>query len=216
VVAVRTRAPGGTRTLFKLDRFDRAKPAWLGSWAWNLRAGAISPSWRLVVASIAASLGALIAAAASLIRHDAVPAAATGLVGGVAVFMLALRYRPLGSPVLRTAPVRFERVWLRLLWLPLQLSAAFFVLPAGAALAAEPSSWPLPVASGFLLLVLNGTYAVFAAYFMSAPLLAAFSFLTAIAYASYESLEYGRTVLLGFAALVLWLWYRARRRYYHG
>jgi hypothetical protein len=35
-------------------------------------------------------------------------------------------------------------------------------------------------------------------------------------YTSYESLEYGRTVIIGFAALVLWLWHQARQRYSYG
>ncbi|MCA0014787.1 hypothetical protein LB561_27970 [Mesorhizobium sp. B292B1B] len=215
-VIVATRRIRRGRKLFKLDRFDRAKPAWLGAWAWNLPAGAVLSSWRLACAGAAMSLAALIPAAFSLVHHNAVAGAVAGLVGGVAVFMLTLRYRPLGSPVLRTAPVSFGCVWLRLLWLPLRLSITFFLLPAGAALAADPSSWPMPLASGLWLLILNGTYAVFAAYFMTAPLLAAFSFLAAITYTSYESLEYGRTVLLGLATLVLWLWHRARLRYYHG
>jgi hypothetical protein len=130
--------------------------------------------------------------------------------------MLSARFHPLGSPVLRTAPIGFTRAWLRLLRLPLQLSVAFFVLSAGAALAAEPTAWAMPVASGLWLLILNGAYAVFAAYFVTAPFVAALSFLSAIAYTSYESLEYGRTMLFGFAALVLWLWHSGYRRYRHG
>jgi hypothetical protein len=201
--------------LLKLDRFDRRTPAWLASWAWNLRGG-IRLSWGLALASAAMGLVALIAGATSFAHHSAAPATVAGLVGGIALFMLVLRCHPLGSPVLRTAPIGFTRLWLRLLWLPLQLSVAFFLLPAGAALAAEPASWPMPIAGGLWLLILNGTYAVFAAYFMTSPWLAAFSFLSAIAYTSYESLEYGRTVLFGFAALVLFLWHRSLRRHYHG
>ncbi|RUU84778.1 hypothetical protein EOD03_11240, partial [Mesorhizobium sp. M7A.T.Ca.TU.009.01.1.2] len=150
------------------------------------------------------------------IHASAVPAAMAALTGGLAVFMLSARFHPLGSPVLRTAPLGFARAWLRLVRLPLQLSVAFFLLPAGAAMAAEPSAWAMPLASGFWLLALNGAYAVFAAYFMTAPFVAALSFLSAIAYTSYESLEYGRTVLIGFAALVLFLWHRAQQRYRHG
>lgn len=51
---------------------------------------------------------------------------------------------------------------------------------------------------------------------MAKPLIAAFSFLAAIAYATYEFSEYGRTVVLGFFALVIWLFYRTRRRFYYG
>lgn len=199
-----------------LGAFDRSTPAWLSSWAWGLPAGRVTLTWRLVGAAILFGFAAAVAASISFVRHDAVPAALAGLAGGLLVFMLSARFHPLGSPVLRTAPLGFVRAWLRLARLPLQLSLAFFLMPAGAALAAEPSAWAMPLASGFWLLMLNGAYAVFAAYFMTAPFVAALSFLSAIAYASYESLEYGRTVLIGFAALVLFLWHRAQRRYRHG
>lgn len=207
---------GGVRKPPTLTHFDCARPTWVGAWAWNLRAGAVKPSWRLFGIGMAIGLAVLISAAGGLVHHQAAPGAIAGLAGGLAIFMLALRYHPLGSPVLRTAPIGFVRVWLRLLWLPLQFSAAFFLLPAGAALAAEPSSWSLLAASGVWLLMLNVAYAVFASYFMTAPLLAAFSFLSAIAYAAYESSEYGRTVVPGFLALVVWLFCRTRRRFYHG
>jgi hypothetical protein len=206
--------PGGRRPW--LSDFDRSTPAWLSSWAWGLPAGRIALSWRLVGAAMLFGFAAVVAASISLVHHDGVPAAMTGLTGGILVFMLSARFHPLGSPVLRTTPLGFTRAWLRLARLPLQLSVAYFLLPAGAALAAEPSAWAMPLASGFWLLVLNGAYAVFAAYFMTAPFVAALSFLSAIAYTSYESLEYGRTVLIGFAALVLFLWHRAQRRYRHG
>ncbi|BCG79376.1 hypothetical protein MesoLj113b_29180 [Mesorhizobium sp. 113-3-3] len=199
-----------------LGAFDRATPAWLSSWAWGLPAGHVRPFWRLVGAAIFFGVVAALSAAMSFVRHDGGPAAMAGLAGGLLVFMLSARFHPLGSPVLRTAPLGFVRAWLRLARLPLQLSLAFFLMPASAALAAEPSAWAMPLASGFWLLALNGAYAVFAAYFMTAPFVAALSFLSAIAYASYETLEYGRTVLIGFGALVLFLWHQAQRRYRHG
>ncbi|WP_246675118.1 hypothetical protein [Mesorhizobium sp. B2-5-3] len=205
---------GGRKPL--LGAFDRSTPTWTSSWAWGLPAGHVTLSWRLAGAAVLFGLGAAISASISLVRHDAVPAAMAGLTGGLLIFMLSARFHPLGSPVLRTAPLGFTRAWLRLTRLPLQLSVAYFLLPAGAALAAEPSAWAMPLASGFWLLALNGAYAVFAAYFMTAPFVAVLSFLSAIAYTSYESLEYGRTVLIGFAALVLFLWHRAQRRYRHG
>ncbi|RWD62020.1 MAG: hypothetical protein EOS37_31575, partial [Mesorhizobium sp.] len=65
-------------------------------------------------------------------------------------------------------------------------------------------------------LVLNGAYAVFGAYFLNAPFVAMLSFASALAYASYETLEYGRTVLIGLAALVVFLWHRTRQRYRNG
>ncbi|CDX40287.1 conserved membrane hypothetical protein [Mesorhizobium sp. SOD10] len=199
-----------------LRRLDRARPSWLSSWAWNLPAGHIRPSWKLAAAGLLLALAAILGAWASLAGRSAAPAAIAGLAGGILVFMLSLRCQPLGSPVLRTAPIGFVRVWLRLVRLPLQLSLAFFLLPAGAALAAEPSAWSVPVASGLWLLVLNGAYAVFGAYFLNAPFVAMLSFAGALAYASYETLEYGRTVLIGLAALVFFLWHRTRQRYRNG
>ncbi|RUX26183.1 hypothetical protein EOA23_19000 [Mesorhizobium sp. M2A.F.Ca.ET.042.01.1.1] len=199
-----------------LRRLDQAHPRWLSSWAWNLPGGQLRPSWKLAAAGLLLAAAAVLGAGASLAGRTAGPAAVAGLAGGILVFMLSLRCQPLGSPVLRTAPIGFTRAWLRLVQLPLQLSLAFFLLPAGAALAAEPSAWAVPVAGGLWLLVLNGAYAVFGAYFLNAPFVAMLSFASALAYASYETLEYGRTVLIGLAALVVFLWHRTRQRYRNG
>lgn len=57
---------------------------------------------------------------------------------------------------------------------------------------------------------------MFAAFFAAAPKLAALAFVAALALAAYESLEYGRTVLLGLVALLVFLWFRIRRSYRHG
>ncbi|RUU54005.1 hypothetical protein [Mesorhizobium sp. M2C.T.Ca.TU.002.02.1.1] len=200
----------------RLRRLDRARPRWLSSWALKLPGGHLRPSWKLAAASLMLAVAAILGAWASLAGGTAGPAAVAGLAGGVLIFMLSLRCQPLGSPVLRTAPIGFTRVWLRLVQLPLQLSLAFFLLPAGAALAAEPSAWAVPVAGGLWLLVLNGAYAVFGAYFLNAPFVAMLSFAGALAYAGYETLEYGRTVLIGLAALVVFLWHRTRQRYRNG
>jgi hypothetical protein len=200
----------------RLGLIDRARPTWIGIWAWKIPAGDIRRSGQLIAAIVIFTFSVLLAAGASLAQRQAAPAALAALVIGFIVFMLTLRYHPLGSPVLRTAPIGFTRAWLRLMRLPLLLSAAVFVLPASAALAAEPSAWALPVAGGFWLLVLNLAYAAFAAYFMKTPFLAAFSFLAALAYTFYESVEYGRTILIGFVVLILWLWHRARLRFRHG
>ncbi|TIR26186.1 MAG: hypothetical protein E5X34_04840 [Mesorhizobium sp.] len=200
----------------RLGRLDRARPRWLSSWAWKLPGGHLRPSWKLAAAGLLLAASAILGAWASLAGRTAGPAAVAGLAGGILIFMLSLRCQPLGSPVLRTAPIGFTRVWLRLVQLPLQLSLAFFLLPAGAALAAEPSAWAVPVAGGLWLLVLNGAYAVFGAYFLNTPFVAMLSFASALAYASYETLEYGRTVLIGLAALVVFLWHRTRQRYRNG
>jgi hypothetical protein len=206
-------APVGT---LSLGRLDRARPSWLSSWAWKLPAGHIRPSWKLAAAGLLLAAAAILGGWISLAGRTAGPAAVAGLVGGVLVFMLSLRCHPLGSPALRTAPIGFNRVWLRLVRLPLQLSLAFFLLPAGAALAADPSAWAVPVTDGVWLLVLNGAYAAFGAYFLNTPIVAMLSFAAALAYAGYETLEYGRTVLIGLAALVFFLWHRARQRYRNG
>lgn len=213
--AERTR-DGGTRRSLRLGPIDRARPAWIGIWAWKIPAGDIRRSGQLIAAIIIFTLCVLLAAGASLAQRQAAPAALAALVIGFIVFMLTLRYHPLGSPVLRTAPIGFTRAWLRLMRLPLLLSAAVFVLPASAALAAEPAAWALPVAGGFWLLVLNLAYAAFAAYFMRTPFLAAFSFLAALGYSFYESVEYGRTILIASIVLIVWLWNRARLRFRHG
>ncbi|QJP15695.1 hypothetical protein G3545_19770 [Starkeya sp. ORNL1] len=210
------RRDGGTRRSLRLGSIDRARPAWIGIWAWKIPAGDIRRSGQLIAAIIIFTLSVLLAAGASLAQRQAAPAALAALVIGFIVFMLTLRYHPLGSPVLRTAPIGFTRAWLRLMRLPLLLSAAVFVLPASAALAAEPAAWALPVAGGFWLLVLNLAYAAFAAHFMKTPFLAAFSFIAALGYSFYESVEYGRTILIGFVLLILWLWHRARLRFRHG
>ncbi|MEK8121669.1 hypothetical protein WOB59_00690 [Methylocystis sp. IM4] len=195
---------------------DKMNPAWAGSWAWNLTDGRLWFTVWNVGLAILLSLGALISMAASLAQHWALPAAVTGVLGGLLIFMASLRCQPLGSPVFRSAPIRFVRVWLSMLRLPAALSALFFVFPAGAAIAAEPSAWTLPVGGGVGLLMLNTAYAIFAGYFISAPAVAALTFVAALAYAEYETLEYGRTLLLSFIALLAWLWFRARRRFYHG
>jgi hypothetical protein len=211
-----TQTSGAARRSLRLGPIDRARPAWIGLWAWKIPAGDIRRSGQLIAAVVIFTLSVLLAAGASLAQRQAEPAALAALVIGFIVFMLTLRYHPLGSPVLRTAPIGFTRAWLRLMRLPLLLSAAVFVLPASAALAAEPSAWALPVAGGFWLLVLNLAYAAFAAYFMKTPFLAAFSFLAALGYGFYESVEYGRTILIGFVVLIVWLWNRARLRFRHG
>jgi hypothetical protein len=168
-------------------------------------------AWVLLI-----GITASIAVATSFSRHAAAPAAIGGLAAALAAFMLSLRCRPLASPALRSLPLGFARAWLRLLRLPLLLSGLVFVLPAGAAVAAEPAAWMAPVHAGLGLLLLNAIYTVFAAYFLMAPLVAALGFFAALLYAEYQSVEFGRAVYLGLFLLVGWLWYRARRRYYRG
>jgi hypothetical protein len=199
-----------------LDHLDRARPRWLNAWAWRLPAGRILIAAPWIVACLAVAIVMVLATGASIASRHATPAAAAATIGGIAVFMLGLRCHPLRSPVLRTAPIGFTKAWLRLMRLPLLLSIVFFSLPASAAVAVEPSAWPMSVGCMLMLLVLNGAYGVFAAYFATAPFTAALSFVLALAYAYYESLEYGRTVLLGLAGLIALLWHQTRRRYRNG
>lgn len=199
-----------------LARLDAAGPRWLGSWAWRLAPGRVRLSAVQALLLAIIITGGAFAAAAGIAQHQALPASFAAVVGGLLIFMLSLSCRPLGSPVLRTAPVGFLTAWLRLLLLPLLLSLTFFVLPAGAAVAAEPGGWALPVEAGLGLLLLNGLYAVFAACFLRSPLIASLSFLGALGYFSWQSVDLGRTVYFGLAVLIGWLWYRARRRYRYG
>jgi len=199
-----------------LGMFDGAAPTWLGVWACGLPAGKMRLTARLFVTSFLFVLAAALAIGASLARHQAAPAAVAGMIVGLIAFMVSLRCHPLGSPVLRSTPQGFVSVWLRLSRLPLVLSAACFVAPASASVIAEPSAWTTPVASGLCLLILNGVYAVFAGFFLNAPLLAALAFFIAVAYAGYESLEYGGAVIIGFTALIALLWHKSLRRYRHG
>ncbi|MCW5713771.1 MAG: hypothetical protein KIT43_04560 [Bauldia sp.] len=195
---------------------DRRRPAWLGSWAWDLPAGRVRLTARRLLPALALLLAGSGAVIASFVRQTASAGVIVGLLGGLGLFMLTVRFHPLQSPVLRASALGFGRAWLALMRLPLALSAAFFAFTAIPAYAAEPAAWQAPLAGAFGLLLLNGVYAVFAAFFAAAPKLAAFAFLAALALTAYESLEYSRTVFLGLAALVVFLWFRTRRSYRHG
>lgn len=192
---------------------DRRRPAWLGSWAWNLPSGRVHLTARRVFLAALLGLAGSGAVIASFVRQTASAGIVAGLLGGLGLFMLTARFHPLRSPVLRASALRFGRAWLALMRLPLALSAAFFALTAIPAYAAEPGAWEAPVAGAIGLVLLNGIYAVFAAFFATAPKLAAFAFVAALALTAYESLEYSRTVFLGLAALVVFLWFRTRRSY---
>ena len=82
--------------------------------------------------------------------------------------MMALRMRPLLSPVLTASRLPFMRAWLSLMRLPLIVSAGFFGLTAIPAYAAEPGAWEVPLAGLMGLVALNLIYAVFAAFFAAA------------------------------------------------
>lgn len=199
-----------------LATLDAAAPRWLGSWSWGLAPGQLRLSAVQALLLAIILIASAFAAATGLVQHEVLPASFAAVIGGLLIFMLSLSCRPLGSPVLRTAPLGFAKAWLRLLLLPLLLSLTFFVLPAGAAVAAEPGNWAVPAQAGLGLLLLNGLYAVFAACFLQSPLVASLSFLGALGYFSWQSVDLGRTVYFGLAVLIGWLWYRARRRYRHG
>lgn len=196
-----------------LETLDRAPLRWFNSWAWRLRAGgaACSVPWLAAVAAV--STAASLAIGTSLATRSAAPAAVGATASGLAMFMLTVRCCPLASAALRASPVGFLQAWLRLMRLPSLISAVSFALPASVTLAADPSGWAAPIGGGFMLMALNCCYGVFAAYFANAPVAAAIGFIATIAYAYYESFEYGRTVVLVVVGMVAWLWGRAYRRY---
>ena len=74
----------------------------------------------------------------------------------------------------------------------------------------------MPLSGAVGLVVLNAIYAAFAAFFAHSRRLAVLAFVAALALTAYESLEYGRTVLLGLAALLVFLWVRARGAFRYG
>jgi len=74
----------------------------------------------------------------------------------------------------------------------------------------------VPVGGGFSLLLLDGAYAVFAAYFMMTPFVAAISFILVLSYAAYKWLQYHDVVYAGLAVFLIWLWRQTRRRFLHG
>lgn len=199
-----------------LRRVDGGPPAWISSWATGLVAGrlplSISPTLKL----FGVVLLALVPSLASLARHQAWPAVIGAMFASLAAFMLAARCLPLRSPVLRTAPVGFMQAWFSMLRLPLLLSAVFFVVPAGAAIAAEPSAWTMNVSAGIGVLVLDGAYTIFAATFLMSPLLAACSFVGLAFYASYEWVTYHAVVYFCAAILLAVMAYRVRRSFYDG
>ena len=215
-IAVVAAATAGGPLLFGLGIFDRGSLPWLGVWAWNLPAGRIRLTVRLAGLTLLVTFGAVLAIGASFGRHEAGPAAVASVLCGFAVFMLTVRYAPLQSPVLRTAPVGFGRVWRRLLRLPMIFSAVSFALPASAATIAEPSAVTGRFQDGIGLAVLDWSYAVFAAYFANSPLAGAVSFLAAVVYTIYEASEFSGAMVIGFAALLAFLWGRTRRRYLGG
>jgi hypothetical protein len=215
VFAAAPRTPRGPR-LFRVGALDGGRLPWIGGWAWGLSAGRVRLTFRRAVLTLAFAVLAALAAIGGLARHDAGPAAAVGLLGGLALFMLTARYAPLLSPVLRTSPVGFGRAWRRLTRLPLVASGGFFAVSAGAAMAAEPAKVAARVADGVGLMILDGSFAVFAAYFAASPLTAVAAFLAAILYALYEASEFGGAMVIGFGGLLALLWARAKRRYLHG
>ena len=199
-----------------VGRIDRHRPAWLGSWAGGFTAGRFRPNLRFVLGTIALAVVGVGMATASIVRNSATPGLLGGVAGGVAIFMLVLRCRPLLSPVLRASPLSFTGAVRGLVRLPLALSILFFGALAVPAYAAEPGTLAIPLSGAAGLIALNGAYVAFAAFFAHSRRLAALAFYAALGLAAYESLEYGRTVLLGLAALVIFLWIRARGAYRHG
>jgi hypothetical protein len=195
---------------------DRRRPSWLGSWAGGYVGGRVRFPLRVTIGIALFALAGVGLATAALVNGTAAPAVLGGVVGGVSIFMLLLKCQPLLSPVLRASRLGFTRAVRGLVRLPLALSLAFFAALAVPAYAAEPGMMAMPISGAIGLVALNGIYAVFAAFFANSRRLAAFAFFAALGLTAYESLEYGRTVLLGLAALLVFLWVRARGAYRHG
>ncbi len=195
---------------------DRRRPMWIGSWAANFATGRFRFTTRAALLWLALALAGTLAAVASIVRGNAAPAVLGGVLGGFAIFMLALRCGPLLSPVLRASQLSFTRAMRGLVRLPLLLSLLFFGALAVPAYAAEPGMIAMPVSGLLGLLALNAIYAVFAAFFAHSRRLAGMAFFAALSLAAYELLEYSRTILVGLAALVVFLWMRARGAYRHG
>lgn len=201
---------------FSLGWIDRRKPAWIGSWANGLEGGRFRPSLRAALMLLVFVGAGTIAAIGSVVRKDASAAIIIGVVGGLAIFMMALSCRPLLSPVLRASSLGFTRAVRGLARLPLLLSLLFFGALAAPAYAAEPGTMLMPLSGAATLLSLNAIYTAFVAFFAFSRRLAAVAFFAALGLTAYETLEYGRTVLLGLAALVIFLWIKARGNYRHG
>ncbi len=199
-----------------LHRLDRTCPAWLSSWSVGLEAGRMNFSVPRLLGFLLVLAVAALPGAASLADRHSGPATIGAVLAGFLAFMLVVRCRPLGSPVLRSAPIGFIKSWFGMLRLPLVLSLGFFILPDCAALAAQPSAWAMSASGVIGLLVLDAAYAVFAAFFLISPLLAAGSFFTVILYASYKWVTYHAVVYICFAALLALMVHGIRRRFYHG
>ncbi len=199
-----------------LERLDSATPAWIGSWACRLPAGRLRVTRFSILSLSILGLMGILSSGASLAQHAAAPAVIDAVVSGLGVFMLSVRCQPLGSPVLRSAPLGFIRSWFGILRLPIILSAIFFAMPASVAIAAEPSLWTMPVGGGVSLLLLDAAYAIFAAYFMTAPLVAAVSFVTVLSYAGYKWFMYHDLVYFCLVIFLVWLGQQARKRFLHG
>lgn len=207
---------GSRRRGISVAWIDGRKPSWLGSWAADLAGGRFRFTFRRALIWLSFALAAALLATASVVQNTATPAILGGVVGGLAIFMLALRCRPLLSPVLRSSSLSFTRAVRGLVRLPLILSMLFFGALAVPAYAAEPGTIAMPMSGLIGLLALNASYAVFAAFFAHSRRLAVLAFFAALGLADYEALEYGRTVLLAFVALLIFLWVRARGAYRHG
>lgn len=195
---------------------DRLKPAWIGSWAGNYAGGHFRFTVRTVLIWLAFGTAGILTAIGSIVRGNATPATLGGVAGGVAIFVLAISCRPLLSPVLRASQLGFTRAVRGLARLPLLLSLAFFGALAVPAYAAEPGTLVMPLSGIASLLTLNLAYTAFAAFFAHSRRLATLAYLAALGLTAYEMLEYGRTVFLALAALVIFLWIKARSAYRHG
>ena len=83
----------------------------------------------------------------------------------------------------------------------------------GTAFAADGGSWQAIPSTGVLLVAANLVYLCFAAYYATAPLLAAFAYCAAAGILFNKSIAYGREILWLLALVGGVLLVRSRRRF---
>jgi hypothetical protein len=183
-------------------------PCWVGTWAIRERVSGVTRIWLVLLGSLG-----LVGAVGSFKTGTAIPAAIVGLAGGHAIFLLALRARPLRSPALVVQPVPLWRAAWATTRLPMLLSFAWMAVPGSAAVIAFPEQSDPVIGAAGLLLLLDGLFAFITFSLADAPgsalLLQGVAVVMAVQnYAKLGNFEL--VFLLGFVGL---LWRRATRRF---